>query len=278
MSIAHESPEEREELLSPLTPSDESRSDIETFIVVHDQDILLESERQGRHTELPRSTYLFVGMGQTNLIEDRDDVIIARDLPDNIEDSPRLLSFTGWYAVAKNDLATSKHVVMVEYDITAFDGFTARTSAALAETHCIAGYIPFQLSHPMYLHATQWFPASLSTIYGIDVPTLIRDHLSEGGADLWTSTTNAALRTEDLGSFVDWFMPLATVFLHDPVGAHVHERTVPIFCLLNQIANTYVPGVLEHTQARSHGVLAVSQEEAHARASNLPPLIPPSDQ
>ncbi|MCP4968125.1 MAG: hypothetical protein GY926_23180 [bacterium] len=273
MSTSYESAE-REEQLSPLTASDESRSDIESFIVVHDQDILLESERRGRYVELPRSTYLFVGMGQTNLIEDRDDVIVARHLPDNIEDNPRLLSFTAWYAVAKNDLAASEHVVMVEYDTTAFEGFTARTSTALAQTHCITGYVPFRLSHPMYMHATHWFTTSLSSIYGIDVPALIGDHLRQGGKDLWTSTTNTALRTKDLRRFVDWFMPLTTVFLHDPVGAHVHERTVPIFCLLNQIANTYVPGVLEHTQARSHGVLAVSQEEARTRASNLLPPPP----
>ena len=58
----------------------------------------------------------------------------------------------------------------------------------------------------------------------------------------------------DLARFVDWFLPVTEVFRHDPMGSHVHERAIPVFCLLNQIEDRYVPGVLEHEQVASHGI------------------------
>jgi len=236
--------------------------------------MLLEYEREGRYRNLSRRRYVFVGDGATDKIDSRDDVIVARMLPDNIEHHANLLSFTAWYAIARNDLAESGSVSILEYDVSIAESFTAETLAALSGTHCIAGYVPFKLSHPMFLHATPWFTNSLEAVYGVDADGIVRSHLGGGGRDLWTATTNISMRTGDLASFVDWFLPLTVRFRHDPIGAHVHERTIPIFCKLNQIENVYIPGVLKHTQARSHGILAISQEEARDRAAGSAPLLP----
>jgi len=45
-------------------------------------------------------------------------VIIARELPDNIESEKKLLTFTAWYAIVKNNLFTEyNYLCLFEYDI-----------------------------------------------------------------------------------------------------------------------------------------------------------------
>ena len=44
-------------------------------------------------------------------------IIIVRDLLDNIEDEKKLLTFTAWYAIVKNNLfLDEKHICIVEWD------------------------------------------------------------------------------------------------------------------------------------------------------------------
>ena len=81
-------------------------TDLETFVIIHDQDLLMQAELEERFANLGRCRYLFVGAGSVSRVESRPDVIVARSLPDNLEHFPALLSFTGWYAVAQNRLTT----------------------------------------------------------------------------------------------------------------------------------------------------------------------------
>ena len=205
---------------------------------------------------------MFVGGGGIDMLRGRSDVVVARLLTDNIEHYPTLLSFTGWYAVARNGLATSRFVSLIEYDVDIRAGFVAGTLESLRDRSRIVGYVPFPLSHPMYLHATPWLSSALASVYGIDVAQLVRRHLAAEGRDEWTATSNASMATSSLHAFVDWFLPLSEVFRHDPIGAHVHERTIKVFCLLNGLDNFLLPDVLVHRQRRAHGIFALSQEEA----------------
>jgi hypothetical protein len=228
--------------------------DIETFVIIHDQHLLLKYQQQGRFSSLRRLTYLFVGPRATDLLDDREDVIVARRLPDNIEQFPSLLSYTGWYSIARNKLAATRYVAVLEHDVTVSARFEDETLTALRGGHSIAGYLALGLTHPLYLQVTPWLARSLELAYGVDVRDMIRDHLRRGGTDQWTTSTNHAMRVDDLAGFVDWFLPVTEVFRHDPMGADVHERAIPVFCLLNRIEDRYLPGVLEHEQVASHGI------------------------
>jgi hypothetical protein len=250
--------------------SEASPDELETFIVVHDEQLLLDHERQGRFASLRRYRYLFVGMRSTELIGDREDVVVVRRLPDNIEEHANLLSFTAWYAIARNDLAVTRHVAILEYDVTISDAFEGRTLAALSAGHAIVGYVPSRLTDPTFLYATPWLDQSIATAYGIDVYDVVRKHLVGGGADQWTGSTNHAMATKDLADFVEWFLPLTPIFRHDPSGAAVHERAISIYCLLQGIADTLVPGVLRHQMARSHGV---THDDVQRRADEAAPLL-----
>jgi hypothetical protein len=125
----------------------------------------------------------------------------------------------------------------------------------------------------MYLHATPWLIRALAEVYQVDAVQLVRDHLAAGGLDQWTATTNASMSVGDLCAFVAWMLPLTRLYRHDSIGAHVQERALRIFCLLQNRENIYLPDLLTHAQARSHKIFALSREEAAGHASKLPPLL-----
>lgn len=251
-------------------------AEIDVFVVVHDQDLLIERERIGTYESLGRFRFLFVGSGAIDRIDGRDDVIVVRSLTEHIEQFRHLLTFTAWYAVVRNGLSRAERVAILEYDIEITDDFVEQTVAGLDQGSAVVGYISFPLSHPMYLHATSWLSVALDETYDLDVEQLVRTRLAAGHPDRWTATTNLAMRAETLAEFVDWFWPMTACFRDDPVGAHVHERAVPVFCHLRGIDNRWVPDVLTHAQARSHGILARPQEQARALAARSAPLTPPS--
>jgi len=88
-----------------------------TFIFVHDQQIALDYIAAGKFSDLPDVKYCFLGMRPTEQIEQLPNVIIARDLPDNIEHFPNLVAWTGWYALVRNGLIKTDLVNLFEYDV-----------------------------------------------------------------------------------------------------------------------------------------------------------------
>jgi hypothetical protein len=62
------------------------------------------------------TAFIFL-VGSTGYIDDPR-VFIARDLPYNIENEPKLLTFTVWYAIVKNNLfIDSSYICILEYDV-----------------------------------------------------------------------------------------------------------------------------------------------------------------
>lgn len=88
-----------------------------TFIFVHDQQIVLDYIAAKKFSDLPDVKYCFLGQRPTDRIEHLSNVIIARDLPDNIEHFPNLVAWTGWYALVRNDLIKTDLVNLFEYDV-----------------------------------------------------------------------------------------------------------------------------------------------------------------
>lgn len=255
----------------PAAAADE----LEVFVVAHDPAIIAECEAQRRFACLPRCRYLLVGRGFRDL-EQSERILVVERLPDNIEKHKHLLSFTAWYAVARNRLARTRFVSFVEYDVEIAPDFHQRSLEALRQRRRIVGYVPWSLSHPRYLYGTHWFPDALAEVYRLNAEALIDRHLRAGGADLWTATTNLAMSLADLYDFVDWFLPLTRVFRHDPVGGHVHERMIPIYCILNDIEICSLPALLTHHQKASHGTrtLPLKEVERIARTRRTGGAIP----
>ena len=109
-------------------------SSFEIFILIHDQDLILELEKNHSYKNLPEYKYLFLGTRPTDKLESlKNKVVIARDLPNNIEDKKCLYDYTGHYALAKNDIAKANNVVIVHYDVFFFPNFCKKLSEAFSE-------------------------------------------------------------------------------------------------------------------------------------------------
>ena len=75
---------------------------IGVVITIHDQELLLAYEAQKKFSGVGTPlTYMFVGSGPADKISTIPNVIIARNLPNNIEDHKYLVDFTSWYALVR---------------------------------------------------------------------------------------------------------------------------------------------------------------------------------
>ena len=231
--------------------------DLEVFIVCHDQNIIIKNESDKKFESLKRYRYLFVGKGSVNLIENNPKVVICRRLKDNIEDYKYLVSFTAWYALAKNDLIKTKYVSVLEYDVHLSSDFYDKNHGVLDRTNGIIGYVVYPLLGPLYLSATTWLQRSLKRIYDIDVESLVNSYVQETKKNAWTSSSNHTMPTDIFLEFVDWFIPMSELFKNEPLGAHVHERSIKVFSILKKYRNCYVPSVLIHEQDKSHKIEAM---------------------
>ena len=106
----------------PLDITD-TEYDNETFICVHDQNIILDYEKNSKFNILKNYRYIFLGDRPTDLIQNNPKVIIARKYETNLEDYPYFTAFTGWYLLWKNNLITTKYITLLEYDTLVNENF-----------------------------------------------------------------------------------------------------------------------------------------------------------
>jgi hypothetical protein len=201
----------------------------QTFIFVHDQYIVLDYLAAGKFNELPEVKYVFLGQrpsDQIGHLVDMGKVIIARDLPDNIEHLPNLVAWTGWYAIARNGLITAEVVNLFEYDINLIDWKQPMASA---------GYF----WHP-YADATWWNYNGIKT-------ELRRLEVSVS-SDPLPMTSNYTLFADKIYPFINTLMASEFDFEHDQAG-HIVER----YCSAYFQFKVTAAGGLTHLYADSHG-------------------------
>lgn len=89
----------------------------QTFIFVHDQQIVEDYTLAGKFSQLPNVQFVFLGNRPVDRIRDREDVIIAREQERNIESERLMVAWTGWYAVWMNGHVKARLINLFEYDI-----------------------------------------------------------------------------------------------------------------------------------------------------------------
>ena len=222
----------------------DATGELDYFIVCHDQEII---NRQKSSTS--NYQWLFVGNGDTGNLD--SSIIISNNLKKNIEEYPYLCSFTAWYSVAKNNLAKSNNITLIEYDTTIKSSNLVHYQ--LNHENQIICYSITLFDHYVFYKSTPWLEISLKQIYDIDLKQFVKDHRDQ--YKFWPTTTNITLSKDTLNRFVDWFLPMTKVFRHDPLGAYVHERAFFIFCVINKIQIVYSQNAMNHNQAASHKIL-----------------------
>jgi hypothetical protein len=172
-------------------------------------------------------------------VRDPARTIIVRHLPHNIECHRKLLTFTAWYAIIKNNLfPNDSHICILEWDTVIhnklFNHPTTDIVAFLVDDgRCFQNDIRIPVLQ-YYLQQK-----------GLDYTTLTRP---------WICTTNHCIKRSVLAEFVDWYYPSCVDILHvqDPEKVSwYHERLFWIFVLTKQYTIQRTDSV-SHVQAGSH--------------------------
>jgi len=260
------------------------KNEMDVFIICHDQEIILNIERENRFSSLPSYTYLFVGDRPTEKVEHLKNLIVCRNLKYNIEQHKNLVSFTAWYAVSKNRLAKNKHVALLEYDSILSDNFYSATKNVLTNSsftgftiaalfskdflelassgeHILKNTLCDNPDYPVfniyYLDAVPLVESLLMSVYGINLKDTLVNYFLLSKDPYWCPVSNAALPAKILDEFVEWYSTIALECPEEPLIAHVHERCLKVFSVLNNISQIYVPNVLTHQQLKSHKIEAL---------------------
>lgn len=94
----------------------------QTFIICHSKEFIIEHAKEFEYWE--NVTWLFVGDSSVYGLkkwanENKINIVVCRNLPDNIEHQPELLHLTAMYAIAHNQLIDedTTHIQLFEYDL-----------------------------------------------------------------------------------------------------------------------------------------------------------------
>lgn len=229
------------------------KQELTTFIVCHDQDIILKCEYEGKFKHI-NYKWIFVGNKDSSKISNLNNVYIARNLPFNIEDKKNLCSFTAWYAITKNKLCNTNYVAVLEYDCDISSDFQDKVIGHLRNMNNKGslGFLNSLIDHPIYFNATPYFPSNVEKIYNINVRKIIDNYKYQNR--YWNSGSNNAMSLDYLNGFVDWAMPILTMNVDDPLIAHVHERLVRLYDIINNAESQVDQSILKHHQDISHGI------------------------
>lgn len=233
----------------------------QTFIFVHSQDIILDFINNNKFSEIPNLKYIFLGNNPIDKLTNIDNIIIARELPHNIEEYPRLTSYTGWYAIWKNNLCDSKYLNLFEYDINMTNSFYEFNE--LDTKPKISGYISISISNPNLFKTPMWSDTLITSIgkqYNKDLIGFV-DALPN---DLICSvTSNHTFEHETFNQYMTWMEPLIEDIKHSPLSGHQVERSIIAFYLLNEIPFEVKNNMITHFQLDSHKTQGIFEMKKH---------------
>ena len=225
----------------------------ETFIFVHDQNIVLDFKTHNKFLKIKNLKYVFLGNKPFNLIKDFDDVIICSELPNNIENYPKLTSFTGWYAIWKNNLYNSDYINLFEYDINLMDSFYEKYNDLTLNGSNVIGYIPFSPHEYNFIGHSIWSKELLFSInknYNINVKEYIKNLPTNY---ICSMTSNHTMNKKTFENYMEWIEPMIDDIKTSVYSGHQMERSISLFYILNNIGNiSVVPNILYHFQFDSH--------------------------
>lgn len=225
----------------------------ETFIFVHDQNIIIDYEKCNKFNELENVKYVFVGNKEIDKIKDKKNAIICRDLPFNIEEYPKLTSYTGWYALWKNNLYNGDFINLFEYDINLAKNFNSLLDNELTPDTKIIGYIPLNVHDTNYLKVDKWaleIAQSIQKNYKVNIYNLI-DNFPQNA--LCTVTSNHTFNKKTFEEYMKWVEPLVEDIKNLEMVGHQIERSISLFYLVNKLDNVkLMNNVMYHFQFDSH--------------------------
>jgi hypothetical protein len=228
----------------------------ETFIFCHNQDIILDYEKSGKFKNLKKYRYVFLGNGDTDKIDNNSNIIIAKNLPNNIEDYPNINAYTGWYALWKNNFITTPYINLFEYDVILNPNLEQTMDKFMYDGQKMIGYIPFLCSNYHFIDNKDWVEelfVAIKKVYKIDLEKTIRLYMKQNPNLGWSTTSNCTMEVSFFNDYMKWFEPLADLIKHSKTAGHGHERSITFFCLMYKHIPILTQGFIKHLQMNSHG-------------------------
>lgn len=217
--------------------------------------------------DLKTANIIFVGNSEVNEeIINNPNIIIARNLKHNIEHEPKFLTFTAWYAIAKNNLYPEcQHLCLFEYDVS-IELYIENQVLNYCNENPETKIITFLSTH---------------THFNLDINKQVFDHFLNlknctydiDSKHVWYPTTNHCINKNILCDFVDWFYPdcLVIKLLDINSVSWYHERLFSVYLTTNNIAVVVSKGIT-HVSQDSHIISNINNAYG-SRHMILPPNL-----
>jgi hypothetical protein len=237
-------------------PLDINSKDIsQTFIFVHDQDLIITFEENNKFSNLYNYKYVFLGNRPVDKLSTMDNVIIVRDLEYNIEQYPLFTSYTGWYALWKNNLITTQYINLFEYDVVLDNNIEQNHAKFYYNNAEMIGYVPFLVSNSQFIQNPNWNHAIIPSIkkhYKVDIVNHYVGIMKQNQNALWSSTSNTTFRTDIFNEYMKWFQPIVEDIKETETCGHAHERSISFFASIKRKQLLLTNNLLQHLQLDSH--------------------------
>ena len=198
-------------------------------------------------------SYVFLGIGDTDKIKGRSDIVIARDLPDNIEQYPKFCAFTGWYALWKNNLIQTDYFNLLEYDIEIKGDFNGISTDCINKKYEFIGYVPLSMYHA-FINLPEYLANIIPSIkkhYNIEINQIVRSACKKDKRIEWSSTSNSTWSVALFNEYMIWFDKLIDDLKDNSMSGHAHERSISFFHLIHDSKVFLIKGLIKHFMLNS---------------------------
>ena len=173
-------------------------------------------------------------------------IIIARELENNIEHEKKLLTFTAWYLVIKNQLFLDyKYICILENDVILSMNFI---NDLYNET------IKNEFDIVSFKYGVDCFDKDISLDVFSDFLRIKQITTSMNWHNIgWYPSTNQCMKREHLQNFVDWYYPFCyyVKVKDEKKFSWYHERLFNVFLYHNKLTVKTIEG-LKHLSCKSH--------------------------
>lgn len=237
-----------------------NNNDFQTFIFIHDQDIILYYEEINKFKSIGDYKYVFLGGGKIDKLNKLNNILIARDLLFNLEEYPNMCAYSGWYVLYKNNLITKKYVNLLEYDIIIVDDFIERMIEIVNKSPDISlyGFKPFNINNCFLFNSN--LRGKLNQYYP-DLHRKINNKCILRGINLWSTTSNCTMKNDFFYRYMNDSNDIFLWMKNEPSVGHELERNLSIYQIMHDdIDILYVNNLLNHFQLDSHKTQGVFNE------------------
>jgi hypothetical protein len=248
-----------------METSIENKLTVDTFIFVHDQEIVLDFINKNKFNDFKNFKWVFLGDKPYDKIQKLDNLIIVRNLEHNIEQYPKLTSFTGWYALHKNNLITSDYVNFFEYDINYVPEFVDINKETLKRNFDFIVYFPMIISDIVYIKQEQYSVELINSVRektGFDITKMINNLQSNNPRTMWSSSSNSTWKVSELKNYIEWFADHLDNIVKSNFSGHIHERSLSFYYFMKNLKVFLVQNLMIHVQLNSHGTSPLPPERA----------------